>query len=100
MPTKAPSVSAKYKELLKEYVDTESTVSSSDIRDDVSSVASDGIFCTFSLRIIVFIAFIAYIQSLHLRGSALREMRLLHHLMLDLLHYHFLEGDITKITKK
>merc|ERR1712154_121484 len=41
MPTKAPSVSAKYKELLKEYVDTESTVSSSDIRDDVSSVASD-----------------------------------------------------------
>jgi len=35
------SVNSRYRELMKEYVDNESTISSSDIQDDLSSVASD-----------------------------------------------------------
>ena len=39
-----PSLNTRYRELIKEYVDTESTISSSDIQDDLSSVASDGTY--------------------------------------------------------
>ena len=47
------SINTRYAELIKEYVDNDSTISSSDIQDDLSSVASDGIhavfFCTLHI---------------------------------------------------
>ena len=51
------SINTRYREMIKEYVDNDSTISSSDLQDDLSSVASDGIhplclclFCTLQLH--------------------------------------------------